>query len=229
LLNKPRAEIEVAGDLNAGVMTFYGCLRDRPVDLINRLRSIAYTQESFDWACAPSAHSDPIEAAARFLVRNRFSRGGLGKDFACSVRQRGGRPGDENAWMTILDVLAAIAARLQGVELYQGPALDLIERHDSRQTLFYLDPPYVHAARTSRNAYKHEMDNEAHKRLLKTILDARGMVILSGYHNSLYNDSLRSWERHEFEMPNHSGQNRTKNRRVEVIWMNPACDRFTLM
>jgi hypothetical protein len=38
-----------------------------------------------------------------------------------------------------------------------------------------------------------------------------------------------SWERHEFEMANHSGQTEVKTRRVEVVWMSPSCDRFELM
>jgi DNA adenine methylase len=229
LLNKPRAAVEVAGDLNADLMKFYVCLRDRPDDLIKRLRSIPYRHESFKSACAGDEGSDPIEAAARFLVRHRMSRGGLGKDFAWSNRLRGGQPGDVNAWMTILDVLPAIAARLQGVELYHGHALDLIERHDSPGTLFYLDPPYVHASRTSQNAYKHEMSDEAHGRLLDAIADAQGMVVLSGYRNPLYDHTLRSWERHEFERPNDSGQTKVKSRRVEVLWLSPACNQFALM
>lgn len=75
LLNKPRARTEVAGDKSAALIRFYGCLRDWPEGLIDRLRSIAYTVESFAWACEASDDPDPIESAARFLVRNRFSRG----------------------------------------------------------------------------------------------------------------------------------------------------------
>lgn len=75
LLNKPRARTEVAGDKSAALIRFYGCLRDWPEGLIDRLQSIAYTVESFAWACEASDDPDLIESAARFLVRNRFSRG----------------------------------------------------------------------------------------------------------------------------------------------------------
>jgi DNA adenine methylase len=228
LLTKRRSEIEVAGDLNADLVEFYVCLRDQPHELVRRLRSIPYTAESFRWGCESSKESDPIEAAARFLVRTRMSRGGLGKGFAWSDRLRGGQPGDANAWATILDKLPTISARLQGVELYQGDALDLIERFDSPGTLFYLDPPYVHLARTARNTYQYEMSDEDHVRLLDAITDVRGMVVLSGYANPLYGHSLPSWEHHVFERPNDSGQTKVKSRRLEIVWMSPNCNRFEL-
>jgi hypothetical protein len=55
------------------------------------------------------------------------------------------------------------------------------------------------------------------------------MVVLSGYHNPLYDHVLREWERHEFDRPNDSGQTKVKTRRTEVLWLNPACDGFRLM
>jgi hypothetical protein len=102
-----------------------------------------------------------------------------------------------NGWL-----LPKIAARLRGVEIYHADAMDLIERFDGPETLFYIDPPYVHAARTARDAYKHVISVAAHKRLLDAILNVRGMVALSGYRNPLYDSALRSRERHEFEMTN---------------------------
>jgi hypothetical protein len=45
------------------------------------------------------------------------------------------------------------------------------------------------------------------------------MVAISGYANPLYDSVLRDWERVEFSMPNHSGQTRVKQRRVEVLWI----------
>jgi DNA adenine methylase len=228
LLNKRRSRIEVAGDLDSALIRFYECLRDRPEELRRRLQSIPYSLESFQWACEVGGDLDTIESAARFVVKNRFSRGGLGQRFAWSERLRGGQPGDVNGWQTILAELPKIAARLQGVELHCADALDLIERFDGPETLHYLNPPYPHATRTARDAYKHEMSDEAHERLLDAILNVRGMVVLSGYRNPLYDQALRSWKRHEIELANNSGQTKVKSRRVEVIWLNPACDRLEL-
>jgi DNA adenine methylase len=229
LLNKWRTQVEVAGDKNGPLIQFYTCLRDRPDELIKCVRSVPYTEEAFLGACAEIQHLDPIETAARFLIRNRFSRGGLGKDFAWSERLRGGQPGDVNGWETIVEQLPVIARRLQGVQFYPGEALDLIQKFDSPETLHYLDPPYLSTTRTAKDAYgPHEMSDQDHARLLETIISLQGIVVISGYDNPLYNLALRGWERFEFDIANHSGQTKVKTRRVEVVWMSPNSDRFEL-
>jgi DNA adenine methylase len=235
LLNKRRSAVEVAGDLDCDLMRFWTCLRDEPTDLIRGLEIVEYSRSEFEQACELMGSHDldatntRVEVAVAYLIRNRMSRGGRGRSFGWSKRLRGGRPGDLNAWHTIRKILPTIAARLRHVELYRADAFDLIAQYDNRDTLFYLDPPYLHATRTARVAYDHEMSDEAHMRLLDTILDVRGMVVLSGYHHPLYDHALREWERHEFERPNDSAQTKVKSRRVEVLWLNPACDVFRLM
>jgi DNA adenine methylase len=131
-------------------------------------------------------------------------------------------------WETILEELPRIAVRLSGVRIEQSDALDLIRRHDGSETLFFLVPPYLHQSRTAHQAYAHEMTDHEHVRLLLLITSVRGMVVLSGYLSPLYYRALASWERHEFELPNHSGQGRIKHRRTEVLWLNPAGERFAL-
>src|SRR5262249_55608499 len=150
--------------------------------------------------------SDPVEQALRFLVVNRFSRDGLGRDFSWSDRLRGGRPGDLNAWETIKRELPRIARRLANVELRCGDGLDVIRECDQPDALFYCDPPYLHATRTARSTYRHEMTDAEHAKLLDAITRCRGMVVISGYAHPLYDRALASWERVEFNMPNHSGQ-----------------------
>jgi DNA adenine methylase len=228
LLNKPRSAREVVGDLNGDLMGLDRCLQDQPEALIGRLSTTPYTPQSFTWSLEPGTNDDQVTAAARFIVKHRFSRGGLGKTFAWSERLRGGQPGDKNAWATILKQLPRIAARLEGVEMHHADAIELIRRHDGAATLFYLDPPYLPESRTARKIYAHEMSSDDHAELLGAIAQVRGMVILSGYRSALYDHALASWERHEIEKPNNAGQGKTKERRTEVLWLNPACERFVL-
>jgi DNA adenine methylase len=229
LLNKWRSAVEIAGDINPGLVNFLTVLRDHPEELIRRLRAIPYDRQSFVWACEAGGDHDQIEAAERFMVRHRFSRGGLGKDFAWSDRKRGGLPGDQNAWQTLVaKELPRIAARLQGVELHCADAVDLIRKSDGPEALHYLDPTYRHVTRTATNAYAHEMTDRDHERLLNAIVGLQGAVVISGYRSAMYDVTLRAWERFEFEMPNNSGQTKVKSRRVEVVWVSPGRDRFEL-
>lgn len=162
---------------------------------------------------------DPLQRAVDFVVRNRMSRGGLGKDFAWSERLRGGQPGDRNGWETALDQLPAVRERIRHVEFRHGAALDLLAELDGPDVLFYLDPPYLPAVRTAKAIYGDcEMTAEDHRQLLRRAIQLEGQVFLSGYRSALYEEALAGWSRDEFGMPNHSGQGRTKNRRIECLW-----------
>jgi DNA adenine methylase len=219
LINKSRSPTEIAGDIDRGLINFYCMLVDQPARLIDRARALEYTRETFEWACQDPEPGDKLDAALRYLVRRRFSRGGFGETFAWSDRLRGGLPGDLNSWRTILLKLPTIAERLLGVQFYRADAVHLIRRFDGPDRLFYIDPPYPHDVRTATKTYEYEMTDEQHVRLLETIVRAQGKVAISSYPNALYDEALKGWDRHEIEMPNHSGQGKAKQRRVEVLWV----------
>jgi DNA adenine methylase len=224
LLNKDPAQIEIAGDRHTGLMNVYMLLRDRPEELFAEIDALSYDLETFNWACEPAPSDDDLQRAVRFLVKHRFSRCGLGKDFAWSDRLRGGNPNDMNAWLTFKrDVFWRVAARLSNVKLRCQKAVEVIREFDGPDTLFYLDPPYPRETRTSHNLYQHEMSQADHVELIELIVRCRGKLVISSYANDLYDRALRDWDRLEIEMPNHAGQTEVKQRRVEIVWFNPSC------
>jgi DNA adenine methylase len=112
-------------------------------------------------------------------------------------------------------VIAAVADRMRGVVIESKPALDLIEAHDSPDTLFYVDPPYLPETRDAGGDYRHEMDRNDHIALLDALRAARGRVILSGYPSPVYDAALPGWRR--VERRAHADGARE---RVEVLWLN---------
>jgi DNA adenine methylase len=225
LLNKPPSPVEVAGDTDADLMNFWAELQRDLFDnrLLADIRDLPYAEEIFSRAKKARALGNlPAHSnASTFLVANRFSRGGLGKDFAWSDRLRGGQPGDVNAWETIKAGMPRIGVRIMGVTFRTGPAVATIREFDAPDALIYCDPPYLHSTRSVPDAYRHEMTEAQHVELLETLLACRGAVYLSGYRSDLYDRMLAGWRRVEFDMPNHSGQGKAKQRRVECLWIKP--------
>jgi len=229
LLNKPRVEIEIASDLDSALIGMWSQLSRNPAAVIDDLSRIKYTEAEFREVLAyfasphqPSSAADsPSSAASAYIVRSRFSRGGLGKSFAWSDRLRGGQPGDVNAWDTFRRVdLPAICERARGVRFECCEAVEMIRRNGSRDALIYADPPYLHETRTARKAYEHEMTAAQHADLLSALVETPAKVILSGYRSRMYDGSLADWRRVDVDMPNHSGQGKAKQRRIECLWMN---------
>ena len=94
-------------------------------------------------------------------------------------------------------------------------------KHDSPDTLTYLDPPYVHDTRSMGNrkrSYRHEMTDDQHSELIAAARAMRGMVVLSGYDSELYNDLLSNWSKQE-TMSRISAGRGTETRK-EVLWLN---------
>jgi DNA adenine methylase len=224
LLNKPRAKVEVTGDLNADLIHLYETLvADESGAFRQALRRLPYAEATFDQALSDILPvPDHLRLAATYFVRNRMSRGGLGRHFAWSDRLRGGRPGDVNAWMTIGDQLDVIRERLVGVRFCNRDAVAVIQEFDGPETLHYCDPPYLHCTRNAISAYDHEMTDDDHVNLLNVLRACEGCCFLSGSHSPLYDRELAGWRCVEFRMPVHSGQGKAKNYKVECLWIKPA-------
>jgi DNA adenine methylase len=62
----------------------------------------------------------------------------------------------------IYTTLTDATQRLIRVQIENRPAVDVIRLYDSPKTLFYCDPPYLHATRGDAKAYGFEMD-EGHR------------------------------------------------------------------
>ena len=213
LLNKERSWHEVYNDLDPAVFGIFHHATTYPEAFLHTMKGFSYNEETFLWS---KETPGPIAE----LVKRRMSRGGLGKEFAWSERLRGGKPGDVNAWETWKEQLPAILDRLKGVWLENQDCVEIIKRFDSPNTLFYVDPPYVHETRTSKNCYTYEMEGIKHSELLEVLNNCEGKVVLSGYECDLYCNELKHWNRTEFDVANHAGQGKVKQRRKEIVWRN---------
>ena len=223
-LNKEPSSEEVLSDIDCGVVCIFKALRDESKEFIQRLKRTRYTERAFKMAQnrEEKGFADYIDEAVNEYILRRMSRGGLKKSFAWSDRERGGQPGDLNAWETMIEQLPLIAERVQNATLLCEDFREVMKAWDEEDTFFYLAPPYLHSTR-SENAtevYEEEMTVEDHLDLLQLIKNARGKVMLSGYSSPLYNRNLKGWKCKKKQIANHSSQTKKKARRVECIWMN---------
>jgi DNA adenine methylase len=222
LAKDPVGVSEVINDLNGDLMGFWKVLQDEATFQRFQRRIDAVPFSQVEWRDAAAPAQDPVESAVRFFIRCRQSRAGKFDSFAALSRNRTRRKMNEqvSAWMTAVEGLAAVAARLKRVVILQDDALKVIQLQDGPNTLFYLDPPYLHTTRASTADYEYEMTEDDHRSMLATIKKCRGKVMLSGYPNELYDVELLGWERHDFEIDNKVSGAKTKPVMVERVWMS---------
>ena len=216
---------EVVNDLNGRLTNFWRVLQDPEQfkQFLRRVQAVPISQVEFRDALRGDS-ADPVEAAVQFFIQMRQSRQGIGKDFATLSRNRTRRGMNEQAssWLTAVDGLHDIHARLQRVVVFNEDALKIIKSQDGPNTLFYCDPPYLHETRSSTGEYEHEMTAEQHRQLLEVLFGIQGKFLLSGYHSELYDGWAKQhkWRCEEIEIDNKASSAKTKPRKVECIWMN---------
>jgi DNA adenine methylase len=228
LLSKPSEGIsEYANDLNGELTNFWGVLSNE-VCFEQFSRCMAATPLSeylFDGSLYPAEPvTSNIERAYWFFIRSRQSRQGLGRDYCTPTsRRRRGMNENVSAWLSAVDGLPEIHARLRRVEVWNRPAVEAIAKLDGPDFLVYCDPPYLHETRSTTGEYgDFEMNTADHKKLLLTLAGMKGKFLLSGYPSQLYTDtaSLCGWKCHTFDLPNNASSSATKERKTECLWRN---------
>jgi len=222
LLRKPRSYAEVYNDLDGEIVNLFRIARDHGDELREKLEVTPFAREEFELSYEPS--SDPIEQARRTVFRAFAGFGSAavnGK--ATGFRNNSNRSGTTPAhdWANYPHKgLTPIIKRLQGVVIEHKDAFELFPIFDSPDTLFYVDPPYVHDTRARGNPYcdkgqyRHEMTDTDHERLAAVLHDLKGSVVLSGYRCDLYDRLYSDW--HRIDKASHADSARD---RTESVWL----------
>lgn len=223
LAKDPEGVAEFANDIYGELADFWFVLANTPDRMIRALWGTPLSEDSFDVAAKNLMDCDRVRRATAFFIRNRQSRQGLGKDY-CTPTSRLRRGMNENvsAWLSAVDGLPEVHERLRRVEVWNRDAIDVIRELDSPETLYFVDPPYLHDTRTSKDAYHHEMEADQHIRLLRTLSEIKGKFVLSGYPHITYDLSAETfgWHISDKETPLHSSSKPSKEKKVERLWMN---------
>jgi DNA adenine methylase len=225
-MRKPPAFAEVYNDLDGEVVNVFRVLQDprTATELRRRLDLTPYARAEFERAYIPS--DEPVERARRIIIRAFMGHGATGTrqhrtGFRRSTSRRGTVPATD--WAGWPSQVPLFCDRLRGVVIEERDAFEVMPHHDGRDTLFYVDPPYVHSTRVSlKNGHKHhyrsELTDDDHRRLAMLLKGLAGSVVLSGYDCELYTELYSDWERHSTSALADGARKRT-----EVVWLNAAC------
>lgn len=224
LLNREVSPVETFNDLDGEIVNFFQVLRDKKEELLEAIGLTPFSREEFELAINQEENKiSDVERARRFFICARQVRTGLaqtastGRWAYCVLTSRAGMAGAVSRWLGSVEGLAEIAQRLLRVQIENSLALEVIERYDSEETLFYCDPPYPHDSRGDKNAYEYEMTDEDHKELAKLLHSIQGKVAVSGYRCELMENLYGDWK--SVEAPQKMCHS-IKKMRQEVLWMN---------
>jgi DNA adenine methylase len=224
LLNRKPSPVETYNDIDGEVVNFFRVLRDSHEELIQAIGLTPFSREELRIAVEESTtHLSDLERARRFFVRARQVRTGLaqtasvGRWAHCKLTSRAGMAGAVSRWLGSVEGLSEIVQRLLRVQIENSPAIKVMQRYDSKETLFYCDPPYPHDSRGDSHAYGYEMTDHAHRELADVLTNLEGKVALSGYRCDLFDQLYKNWNR--IESPSKQCLS-VKQPRTEILWTN---------
>lgn len=134
----PKAEI--INDINGELVNLYRIVRRYPNTLYKETEFMFASRQEFErqLKTQPETLTD-IERAARFLYLQNQAFGGkvTGQSFGVSID----RPARFD-FVKLNDRIRAVGERLASVTIERQDFETFIKRYDTKDTLFYLDPPY---------------------------------------------------------------------------------------
>lgn len=202
-------------DIDGDIVNFFRVLREQPDELAEALALTPYARDVFDDAHENRGSSD-FDRAYRFAVRSKMGHGfktyqKTGFKIDISARENSYAV---KCWNRLPGDLLKAAVRLKDVQIEHRPALDLIRKFNHDNVLIYADPPYLLNTRGGKQ-YRHEMTEQDHVKLLDTLKQHKGSVILSGYPSDMYDRELSAWSR-----ITKKSYNQNADQRTEVLWCN---------
>lgn len=168
----PKAEI--INDINGELVNLYRIVRRYPDTLYKETEFLFASRQEFERLLkTPPETLTDIERAARFLYLQNQAFGGkvTGQAFGVSID----RPARFD-FVKLNDRIRAVGGRLASVTIERQDFETFIKRYDTKDTLFYLDPPYWGNETDYGKGIFCRADFE---RLKNVLTDIKGRFILS--------------------------------------------------
>lgn len=207
---KEPAEKEVLNDMDKEIAFAYRFIRDMTPQEYETLKRK-------DWVISRSTF-DKVKAMTPQNDLDRFYKFYYTKKGSFRYGLESVTPSKLGKSISI-ERLPKVQDRLRGVAINGSDALKMIDKYDSKNTLFYLDPPYPETARIGGNAPEFSKDDLA--RLVERLRHIRGKFILSM--DAVNAKSLPKWlsvKRVETKQSNISEGGFLLEPRVEVLATN---------
>ena len=212
---QPASPHEPINDMNSLVVNFFKVLRDRTDDLLFALEATPWSRDEYN--ASHVLTGDALEDARRFVTRIWQAHA---SDLAKKTgwKNRGSKQparGMSVRWQRVPAELAELAIRLKDAEIENRPAVEVMQRFATKDTLIYADPPYLMQTRTQK-MYANEMSLDEHLEMLDVLSSHPGPVVISGYENATYDQRLRrGWKTIKVKPPKVEKQ----AARMEVLWV----------
>lgn len=209
LLRKNPAKRDIYNDIDGEIVNVFKVLRENNAELKEKLRLTPFSRD--EYLSARDFVSDPIEQARRTIVKSYMGIGDAIHNKSGFRNSKSSNTSPSVTFCNYVDQLHLFEEKLRRVIIENLDYKLILKKYDSVETLFYIDPPYVHSSRSMKHNYSFEMSDSDHYELIDCIKKLDGMVVLSGYENDIYSElNFNQIKKETFSQ---------KNKKTEIIYI----------
>jgi len=189
---KPRVNHEVYNDIDGIVVNFIMQSIENTEELIRRCSQLPYSRELYEKWRREKLPRDPLERAVRFFYLNRSA---ISKGNAEEVPKTGWRHSTKSSqnpamgYVNACQKIRQFADRMRGVMIENLDWREIIEKYDSEEALFYVDPPYI----GREKYYAGGFTLEDHYELGQMLNRCKAKVIISYYDDPILHEIYKGW------------------------------------
>lgn len=213
-LNVDPFPLEIFNDINSGVAAFFEACQIDPSRLIQIIHELPHSRELYQrFLTDYKLQKDTCIRGAMWYYLVRTSYGGKVAAGSWGYEKKAPNIAAKKiADPKNLELFRHIKERFCSGRLTVENRhwRDLVSMYDSKDTVFYMDPPYVDC-----NDYGYKMIRAEHQELCQTIFELDGFVLLSGYDNPIYSQ----WDWDETFRWKLKNSLKDKVDRFEYLWI----------
>ena len=194
---KPKSEVEVINDIDQEVINFYAVVKKDFKALQKEVRATLHSRTLYNQARViyenPKKHSAVQRAWAFWTLANQgfasmLTSWGFGRENSKEVALSKKRDSFTRAY----------AERFKMVQIESNDALKVIDRCDSKDSFFYVDPPYINSDQGHYEGYT----EKEYTKLLEKLSNIKGRFLLSSYPSTVLNKFIKKfkWRVQKVEM-----------------------------
>lgn len=196
-------------------------MREQPDELIRLLEFTPHSKKEYDDAWFDNDDTD-IEKARKFIIRTQQSIWAAGaqeqtKGWSASFNDsRVGISEKTQKWLNGIKCLPGIVDRFRSVQIENRDFKFILNKYDTADTLFYLDPPYDQQLRSSTK-YEFDFVNQDFFDLQYHTKNLKGKCAISGYDTPFMSEVFKHFNKHIG--PQRKNHRSTKEAK-ECLWTN---------
>lgn len=224
LFIKDPSLVEILNDTDSHLINFFKVIQHLETRqlLIDKLNFMPYSRKLWQDLRHQWKHGnipgDTIKAAAQWFYLNRSTFSGDQKRGGFAVPSTTGR-NPVQSFRNAVDSLNDVSERLRNVCIENLDYTSCIQRYDSKDTLYFCDPPYLNAEHYyNKDSFTHD----DHHTLANLLHGVKAKVMITHYQNGLYDKLYQDWQRYEYLSfkGSHKSDGEEKPKTIEVLYCN---------